>query len=65
MKTMWLIIIGAMIALLWVLNCAVAGFIIWILSFLLRFRFTIRLAEIGGSVAFAIEGAYTVHCMKE
>lgn len=65
MKVVWLMIVGALVLLLWLLDCVAAGFVIWTLSILFHFRFTIRLAEIGGSVAFAIEGAYTVHCMKE
>lgn len=65
MKIMWLTIIGALVVLLWFLDCVAAGFVIWITSVLFGFPFTLRIAAIGGSVLLIAEGAYSVYCCKE
>ena len=65
MKVVWLMIVGALVLLLWLLDCVAAGFVIWTLSILFRFPFTLRIAAIGGSVLLTAEGAYSVYCCRE
>ena len=65
MKVVWLVIIGALVLFLWFLDCAAAGFVIWMGSILFRFPFTLRLAVVGGSVLLTAEGVYSVYCCRK